>query len=123
MRSLLVVCLGFAWLMSSLGAEPKPISATVGQDFKILLPAAGPSGYQWLLARPLDERLIKQAGRTYERRGPSSAGAGGCECLSFKAIAEGRTEIHLKYDRLFEQAAAPARRTNFVVVIKSATKP
>ena len=116
MRSLLLVWLAFAWLSTGLAAEPKPIAATVGQDFKIALESSPTSGYQWLLAKPLDETLLKQAGKSYDRRGPNSAGTG-CEWLTFKAIAEGKTEIHLKYDRLWEQTAAPARRTNFVVVI------
>ena len=97
--------------VSGLTAEPKPIQATVGQEFKIVLSSTGSTDYQWLLARPLDESLLKQAGRSFERRG------GGCECLLFRAVAEGRTEIRLKYDRLWEKSVTPARTTNFVVVI------
>ncbi len=104
-------CLGFACVMTGLTAEQKPIQATVGQEFKIVLPSTGSADYQWLLARPLDENLLKQAGRSFDRRG------GGSECLVFRAVAEGRTEIRLKYDRLWEKSAAPARMTNFVVVI------
>ena len=121
MRSLLLVWLALIWLSTGRAAERKPILATVGQDFKIALESTPSSGYQWLLAKPLDETLLKQAGKSY-RRAPNSSGPG-CEWLTFKAIAEGKTEIHLKYDRLWEQTAAPARRTNFVVVItKSVAK-
>jgi inhibitor of cysteine peptidase len=122
MKSLLLISLALGWLSTGLAAERKPIVATVGQNFKIALESNPSSGYQWLLAKPLDETLLKQAGKSYDRRAPNSTGTG-CEWLMFQAIAEGKTEIHLKYDRLWEQTAAPARRTNFVVVItKSAAK-
>jgi predicted secreted protein len=121
-KSLLLISLALGWLSAGLAAEPKPIAAIVGQNFKITLDSNPSSGYQWLLAKPLNETLVKQAGRSYDRRAPNPSGMG-CECLIFKAISEGKTEIHLKYDRLWEQTAAPARRTNFVVVItKSVSK-
>lgn len=98
-------------------AEPKPITAVVGQEFKIALESNPTTGYQWLLAKPLNESLVKQAGRVYERPNPRQAGAAGCEVLKFTAVAEGRTEIQLKYARLWDGGAASTRNTNFVVVI------
>ncbi len=98
-------------------AEVKPINATVGQEFKIALESNPTTGYQWLLAKPLNESMVKQVGRVYERPNPRQAGAAGCEVLKFNALCEGRTEIHLKYARLFENGGGAARSTNFVVVI------
>ncbi len=98
-------------------AEVKPISASVGQEFKIVLESNPSTGYQWLLAKPLNESMVKQAGRTYERPNPRQVGAPGSEVLKFTALCEGRTEIQLKYARLWENSGAPLRSTNFVVVI------
>lgn len=106
---LLCVATGFA-----AEEKDKPVKAAVGQEFKLTLESNPSSGNQWVLARPLDERLLKFLGTEYRR---GRGGAPGNEILSFRALAEGKTQINLKYGRLMEQDAAPARRTNFVVVI------
>ena len=99
-------------------AEPKskPITVGIGDEFKITLESNASTGYEWLMARPLDENLLKMLGKDY-RRGRPGPGGGGHEILHFKALAEGKTQIHLKYGRLWEQDSSPARTTNFVVVI------
>ena len=99
------------------GQENKPINVTPRQEFKLTLESNPSTGNQWLLAKPLDERLLKLLGTEYRRSRSGTPGAPGTEILSFKALAEGKTEIHLKYGRLWEQEVAPSRRTNFVVVI------
>jgi inhibitor of cysteine peptidase len=107
-----------------LAADPKPITVTSGEEFKIALESDPSSGNQWLIAKPLDERLLKLLSNEYRRGRPGTAGGGGNDVLRFKALAEGKTQIHLKYGRLWERDAAPARATNFVVVItRSATGP
>jgi predicted secreted protein len=114
----LAVLFAFALSLSSaLSAEPKPISVAVGQEFKLSLESNASTGNQWLIARPLDEQLVKLLGTEYKRGRPGNQGGTGNEVLSFKALAEGRTHIHLKYGKLFERDAVPARTTNFVVVI------
>ena len=103
-------------------ADPKPIAVVAGEEFKIALNSDPSSGNQWLMAKPLDERLLKLLSNEY-RRG-RQAGGGGNDILSFKALTEGRTQIHLKYGRLWERETSPARVTNFVVVItRSAAGP
>jgi predicted secreted protein len=72
------------------------------------------SGKQWLIARPVDDRFLKFLGNEYRRGRP---GAVGRDILSFKALAEGTTQIRLKYGQLWERDETPARTTNFVVVI------
>jgi inhibitor of cysteine peptidase len=101
-------------------AEQKPVSVAAGQEFKLTLESNPSTGNQWLLARPLDERLLKYLGSEYRRRS-GAPGAPGAEVLSFRALAEGKTDIRLKYGRLFESDSSPARKTNFVVVISHGT--
>lgn len=95
----------------------KPVKAQIGQEFKLTLESNPSTGNQWLLARPLDERLLKFLGTEYRRGRGGAPDAAGHEILSFRALAEGKTEIYLKYGKLWEQDVAPARKTNFVVII------
>ncbi len=109
------------WLPKTVCAEEKPIAVGVGQEFKLALESNPSSGNQWLLAKPLDERLLKRLATEYRRGRSGAPGATGNEILSFRALAEGKTVIRLKYGRLWEQDTAPARKTNFVVVISRST--
>jgi len=110
----------FCFLSCGLCAEQKPVSVGAGQEFKLTIESNPSTGFQWLLARPLDERLLKYLGSEYRRRS-GAPGAPGVEILSFRALAEGKTDIRLKYGRLFESDGSPARKTNFVVVISPGT--
>jgi inhibitor of cysteine peptidase len=101
-------------------AESKPLTVGVGEEFKITLESNPSTGNQWLVARPLDDRLLKLLGSEYKRGRAGAPGGGGNEILSFKALNEGKTQIHLKYARLWEHDVAPSRTTNFVVVITRA---
>jgi predicted secreted protein len=105
-------------------AEEKPITVTMGHEFKIVLDSNPSTGNQWLIAKPLEENFVKLLGSEFKRGRPGAPGAGGAETLTFKALGEGKTRIHLKYARLWERDAAPAATTNFVVVIsKSGSAP
>lgn len=117
MRKLLVLIMGSCLLCSTRAAEQKPITVALGQEFKIALESTPSTGNQWLIARPLDEGLLKLLRSEYQRGRPSKPGAAGNEILSFKALGEGKTQIHLKYASLWQKEASPARTTNFVVVI------
>jgi predicted secreted protein len=115
----LAALLSLALWCSVAAAAEKPISVGVGQEFKIVLESNSSTGNQWLMARPLDGRLLKLLGSEYKRGRPGAVGASGNEFLSFKAkaLGEGKTQIFLKYGKLWEGDIAPARTTNFVVVI------
>ena len=114
---LAVLVLSLVLSVPAMAADPKPIAAVVGDEFKITLESNPSTGNQWLIAKPLDAQLLKLLGSDFKRGRPGTPGGGGHEILSFKALGEGRTQIHLKYGRLWEQDVAPARTTNFTVVI------
>jgi predicted secreted protein len=116
MKSLVVLLSVLFFTLLGNAAEPKPITVAAGREFKIALESNPSTGNQWLIARPLDDNLLKLLGTEY-KRGGTGAGSVGKDVLSFKALAEGKTQIHLKYGRLFERDAGPTRSTNFVVVI------
>ncbi len=117
MKFLVPFLSGLFLFATGLAAEEKPITVATGQEFKITLESTPSSGNQWLIARPLDARLLKLLGSEYKRGRPGAGGAAGNEILSFKALSEGKTQITLKYGRLWEKDVDPARTTNFVVVI------
>ncbi len=117
------LCL-LAPVFSSFAAEQKPIVVPVGQEFERVLESSSANDSQWLLARPRDEVHLKQAGREYKSSNRPNTRTPGFEVLRYKAVAEGKTQIHLKYASLWKESQAPARSTNFVIVItNSATRP
>ena len=91
------------------------IDALVGQEFKITMQANPTTGYQWQLAKPLDETKVKLLGSQYRRDEPTLAGSGGAEVWTFRGIAKGRTDISFKYVRPWETNAAPARSETYTV--------
>ncbi|HZR19444.1 MAG TPA: protease inhibitor I42 family protein [Verrucomicrobiae bacterium] len=123
MKRFILLLFALSCVAGGAGAEekPKPIKAAVGEEFKLTLESNPASGNQWLLARPLDERLLKLLGSEYKRGRSGGAAGPGSDVLSFRALAEGKTEIYLKYGKLWENDVAPARKTNFVVVITRMT--
>jgi len=119
MRLSLLICVALAWLTDVRAAEPKPITVTVGHEFKLTLQYNASTGYQWVLAKPPEEKLVKLLGTEYQRLDPKRVGAGGDMVLTFQALAEGRTEMGLNYVRPWEKGDKPAQTTNFVIVIEA----
>jgi predicted secreted protein len=114
----MAVALALGACLSSFAAEPpKPLKATLGEELKIKLECDSGSDCQWLLAKPLDPKFLKQLGKGIERTRTKSGESICHEVLSFKPLSEGKTEIRFKYDRLWAKNASPVRATNIVVVI------
>jgi inhibitor of cysteine peptidase len=118
MRYSLLTGLALVWLATAQAGEPKPIAATAGKEFKITLRANATTGYQWVLAKAPDEKLVKLLRSEYKRPDSKLVGAGGEMVWTFQALAAGRTELGLDYVRPWEKGQKPAQTTNFVVVIK-----
>lgn len=119
MKTILTLFLTIGWLTAVCAAEPEPVKATAGKEFKIELESDFSTGCQWLLHKPLDENLLKSVGKP-QRREATRGAKTGFEVLTYKALAPGKTVISLKYDRLWEKTARPLRLTNVVVVISPA---
>ena len=124
MRISLPLCLAFTWLATAGADEPKPIAVTVGQDFKLTLQYNSGTGYQWALAKPPDEKLLKLKGSVeYKRPESNLPGASGDMVWTFQALAQGKANIRLNYVHPWEAGEKPAQTTNFVVVIKPKPAP
>ncbi len=109
-----------AFVLTAAAAAPKPITVAVGQEFELVLESPPASNCQWLLSQPLDETHLQQRGREYRRAAPSGTRWRGCEVLRYKALAEGKTQIHLKYASLWQESSHPTLSSNFFVVITNA---
>jgi len=120
MKCLLLTGLVLVWMATAQAGEPKPLAVTVGKEFKITLQYNASTGYQWVLAKPPDAKLVKLLSTDYKRLDSKLAGAGGDMVWTFQALAEGKTQIGLDYVRPWERGQKPAQSTNFVVVIKAA---
>src|ERR1035437_7946082 len=103
MKLSLLICLALACLMNAGAAELKPITVKAGQEFKLTLHANATTGYQWLLAKAPDERLVRLLGSEYKRLDSKLMGAGGDMVWTLKAVAEGKVEIGLDYIRPWEK--------------------
>jgi predicted secreted protein len=124
MRTVIGVVLFVVLVFQARAADPKPIVVGVGQEFEIVLDSPADSSRHWLLSKPLDENLLKEAGRDYRRRPPAKGHSGICEVLRYRALTKGKAEVHLKFASLFEREQPATLRTNFVVLITDkATKP
>ena len=97
--------------------QGEQISATVGQKFTIPLESNQTTGYQWQLAKPLDESIVKLVDSKYEAPKGGLVGQGGHELWTFEAVSPGITQIALKYVRPWE-STPPAKEQLFSVTVK-----
>lgn len=94
------------------------INADAGKEFTVTLDSNRTTGYQWELARPLDENKIQVVKTEYEAAKTELAGAGGKEVWIFKAVSPGKTAILFHYVRPWEKGVAPDKKKQFAIIIK-----
>ncbi len=95
----------------------RTIEANVGQEFTITLESNPSTGYQWQLAKALDEGIVKLVGTKYKASETGLIGAGGTEVWTFKAVGDGTTEISLMYMRPWE-SVPPLKEEVFFITVK-----
>lgn len=93
------------------------VKACEGHHFTITIPANPTTGYQWQLARPLNNKMIQFIRSEYIADNTGAVGSGGKEIWTFRALQAGRSAIALKYARTWEKEAAPEVRY-YIVSIK-----
>jgi inhibitor of cysteine peptidase len=98
--------------------SPPTVHVRPGQTFEVELESAATGGYEWQLARALDERVVNLIHHTYVAPDPRQRGTPGREVWTFRAVAPGASEISLAYVRplLGSHQAPEANRTILVVV-------
>ena len=98
------------------------IEALLGSEFALVLESNPTTGYKWQLADPLNESVvtlvIQEYVQTKVKEGENTAGAGGEETWTFRAVGEGETEISLKYVRSWEAGSPSDETVTFTVNVK-----
>jgi len=97
------------------------VAAEEGREFSIFLDSNRTTGYEWRLARPIDERVVHFVRSEYAPPKDGLVGAGGREEWTFVAKARGETEILLEYARPWEKGQPPAARARIRVSVKPAS--
>jgi inhibitor of cysteine peptidase len=98
-----------------------PIEAPLGSQFALVLESNPTTGYRWQLADPLNESVVILISQEYvqtKATGENTAGAGGEETWTFRAVGEGETEISLKYVRSWEAGSPSDETVTFTVDVK-----
>ena len=95
------------------------IKATVGKEFVIALDANATTGYEWQLAKPIDDSLIKLVHSEYVPDKTGLVGSGGKSIWTFKAVRAGRVQISFKYIRSWEKNTSPVKQVMYIVDIQA----
>lgn len=94
------------------------IEANAGEEFTVTFNSNRTTGYEWQLARPLDENIVKFVSSEYKPGPGRLVGEPGKEVWIFKAVKPGKTTVYLKYVRPWEKDVLPADGRAFVVMVK-----
>lgn len=113
---ILIVLVIFALTVPAF-AKGSVINTKAGNTFKIQLESNASTGFQWKLAVPLDEKIVKLVSSDYIAPNTNLVGAGGKEVWVFKAIKKGTTKISLKYVRPWEKIA-PVSQKVYTIIVK-----
>jgi len=106
------------------GMEDEEIEVEAGLEFSVALVSNPSTGYSWQLAEPLDKSVVEFVSSEFEHKdeegeGGEIVGAPGEEVWTFEAIAEGETEIELKYVRPWETDVAPEETKTLKVKVSA----
>jgi inhibitor of cysteine peptidase len=99
----------------------KVIKTRVGHEFTITQEANGTTGYQWLLAKPLDRSVLKLLNSAYisgKNKPNMQVGAPGKQVWRFKALKAGQTNIYFEYVRLWGKIHTPQNEESYLIDIK-----
>ena len=122
MKKIILFTLVFVFLTSLCFAEEpkeaKVIESQVGNNFTIKLEANATTGYEWQLAKPLDEDIVQLISSEYLPDNSKLLGAGGKQVWIFKALKSGKATIYFKYVRPWEKKTPPENDKSFIIIIR-----
>lgn len=90
------------------------ITAKVGEQFVVSLPANPSTGYAWTAAHDPDVMFVS----SHQVQGGDQPGAPGAQELAFQAAHSGSSTLHLAYARSFEPGVAPVKTATFPVTVR-----
>ena len=96
----------------------KSVQIKTGETFTITLESNPTTGYQWTVL-DVDEKILSQVGDAeYQSKGTVMPGSGGEETFTFKALASGKTELLLGYERPWEEDVDPVESFIITVIVE-----
>ncbi|MCX5906628.1 MAG: protease inhibitor I42 family protein [Deltaproteobacteria bacterium] len=98
--------------------QNEPRIVVVGQEFTFTLESNPSTGYQWQLARPLDEAIIMLIRSEYQQPESKLLGAPGKEVWTFKGMGPGKATIDLNYVRPWEKNIPPVASRSFAIQVR-----
>jgi inhibitor of cysteine peptidase len=117
-NKILLVWLLLPFALLTACAPTDVIRARAGENFTITLASNPTTGYNWQLAQPLDEKIVRLVGSEYLPARTGLIGSGGEEKWSFLAVNKGATRVLFKYTRPWEKNTPPAKEKSFLVRIE-----
>jgi inhibitor of cysteine peptidase len=93
------------------------IIVTRGEEFIVTLESNPTTGYQWRLAQPLDEKVLKLIKSNYQPDRLDLTGSPGRERWAFLAVSSGQATLSFEYVRPWEKNVPPARVARFRIVV------
>jgi predicted secreted protein len=99
-------------------SPPGPVELALGQQLIVSLTATAATGYQWRLAEPFDQTVVRFTSSQHEASTTSGVGAPGAMHLGFTPVGRGTATIALEYVRPWERGVAPARSVRIPVVVR-----
>ena len=118
---ILVFALSASFCLAEGSKTSKVIKTRVGHDFTITQEFNGTTGYQWLLAKPLDRSALKLISSEYisaKNKPNMQVGAPGKQMWRFKALKPGQTSIYFEYVRSWGKIHTPQNEESYLIDIK-----
>ncbi|MDD5575091.1 MAG: protease inhibitor I42 family protein [Candidatus Omnitrophica bacterium] len=103
--------------VESADQRSRTIATKVGEVFLVILDADRTTGFQWMLARPVDKNKIEYICTKYKKIAEGRRGEAGEDILLFRAKGAGKTKVRLKYVQPREMNKKPAKKAVFTIVI------
>ena len=117
-----LICLGCAnqkeAAVNDANSTSSRITAKVGEDFTIKLPANLTTGYSWRMGE-IKPAIVREVDYKYNQPVNTQrlVGAGGEEVWIFNAVRTGRVTIHIEYVRPWEVDVPPVKKADFTIII------
>jgi inhibitor of cysteine peptidase len=117
-----LICIGCAnqkeAAVNDANSTSSRITAKVGEDFTIKLPANLTTGYSWRMGE-IKPPIVREKDYKYNQTANTQrlVGAGGEEVWTFKAVRTGKVVISLEYIRPWEVDVPPIKKADFTIII------
>jgi len=93
------------------------VEMTVGGVLDIILEGNPTTGYVWAVAS-VDEKILKQVGKTEFTPARKARGSGGSVVMRFEAAKVGKTRLNLIYHRPFEKNKPPIKTFEVKIIVQ-----